>query len=93
MKGCFGVKPSLSIQVGKDLRFSTCPGNFYSNDIAHLLEMERMFSLGSMPFPGGVADQPNKLVEAFRVIQAHKADKLKAEQSKQRARTAIRGRR
>lgn len=93
MMGCFDLKPQVMHRIGTEILFNGCIGNYFDFSVMSLLEMERLYQLGSMPYPGSQADQPNKAVEAFRVIQSYKIDKLKADQAKQskdRSRTAVR---
>jgi hypothetical protein len=53
-----------------------------------------MYQKGVLPFPGALSDQPNKVVELFRTIDSHVAEKtekqIKKMESKQRAKGAVR---
>ena len=41
-----------------------------------LITMHNQFEKGIMPYPGGLMDQPNKIIEAFDVINSYKQAKL-----------------
>lgn len=74
-----------------DFIYTKCPGNFYSYRAAHFLEVFVHFDKGVLPYPGGLMDQPAKIMDIFSVISAHRQDKLEAEvainKSKERMKT------
>ena len=83
-------KPVQSID---ELQFLTCLGNFFSHSAARLVEMHAHFERGVMPYPGSLADQPSKVIDAFRIIgnwkmrrQAEEAEKARKEAKKKRGR-------
>lgn len=80
LKGCFGIKKNpihtLSVSEGKDsIKFSTCVGNFFDWTVLSLLEMQRLYDKGILPYPGSLSNQPNKIIEAFTVIEKYKYEK------------------
>lgn len=66
-----------------DIGFTLCPGNFYSKSAEGLIEAYYFFERGILPYPGSLMDQPNKIIEIFRVIEAYKNDKILKETKKQ----------
>lgn len=84
MKGCFGVKKTAMHKIVTDggksgIQFSTCIGNFFDLTVLSLLEMQRQYEKGILPFKGSLAEQPNKVIEAFGVIEKYKYDKAERE--------------
>ncbi len=71
-KWCEKLSPNVHWEIDSDLRFRKCPGNYYSQVALNWLEMQQAFELGVMPYPGSLADQPNKIIEAFRVISDYR---------------------
>lgn len=82
--------------ISADLGFKTCVGNYFSPWLPQWIEAYQMYQKGVLPFPGALTEQPNKVVELFRVIDSHVSEKtekqIKAMNSKQRAKGAVRGR-
>lgn len=82
----------------RELTFYTCPGNFFCFACMELVHGYVMYEKGSLPYPGGLFEQPNKLIEAFDVIARYRHVKLEKDLAKQRreqkskARTVRRGR-
>lgn len=97
-QACFGAKPEPVHTIGDGaMRFARCIGNYTSQSIYGVLAAyERYRSTGVLPYPGGLLDQPNKVLEAFDEIGAHDAEQAEAQQKKmeavKRARGAKRGR-
>lgn len=81
-KGCREVKEAALHSLGDEITFRTCPGNFYRPQVVSLLEASRKFEAGVMPYAGGLMDQPNKVVEIFGVMTAHRMERQAAEQKK-----------
>lgn len=82
-KFCLTSSQNVAHVLEPDLRFRKCPGNFFSFSSLNILEMHNSFEGGVMPYPGAFADQPNKVIEAFRIISVHKANMREA--ARQRA--------
>jgi hypothetical protein len=81
VKGCFEVKKkpmhTIMISEGKEsIKFSKCIGNFFDLSVLSLMEMQRQYDKGVLPFPGSLSQQPNKVIEAFAVIERYKFEKL-----------------
>lgn len=57
------------------MAFSTCPGNFFSFAAIHFVELYSRFKDGLLPYGGTLAEQPSKLIEIFRTIEGHKAER------------------
>ena len=72
------------VQALDELRFHTCLGNFFTHSAARLVEMHAHFDRGVMPYPGSLADQPAKVIDAFRVISNWKQRRLAEEAEKAR---------
>ena len=81
-KGCFGVKDYKVLSLSDGISFKTCPGNFYSKEVAGLLEAFRSYERGVMPFQGALFDQPAKVIEVFGLFSTHRAEQ--AEQASRR---------
>lgn len=72
-KGCeqhYAVPIHTIIQDNKVMRFTNCIGNYVSMSAVTFIEATRGFENGVMPFAGGYMEQPNKIMEIFRIIQA-----------------------
>lgn len=70
------------VHLHKELKFYRCPGNFYSVQGVYWVQVHSRFESGMMPYPGGLLEQPNKLMEIFEVIESYKRDKIEEEQKK-----------
>ena len=57
------------------MAFSTCPGNFFSLAALHFVELYSRFKDGVLPYGGTLTEQPSKLIEIFRTIEGHKAER------------------
>lgn len=92
-KHCETESERRVVQVA-DIQFFTCPGNFWSSAAIGFLEMQIAYEHGVLPFPGSLADQPAKVMDILRVIQAHKHEKMIEDQKREsmKARTQARGR-
>lgn len=91
-KGCFKLSDRV-LHTVKDIKYRTCIGNLFNYQATYLLEAFGKFELGTMPYPGSYLDQPNKIVDAFRIISSHKIDKLISDQQAEaRSRKAGHGR-
>lgn len=56
-----------------DLKFKRCPGNYFSHECMNFLEMHEQFeTTGTLPYPGSLVEQPNKIMDIFRTIACHK---------------------
>lgn len=89
IKRCVDESPTPVHFVGdkKEIKFTRCIGNYFTKTVFDLLELQRLYELGTMPERGGAIDQCAKTLEAFSVIASYKADKMKKELQKQRAKT------
>lgn len=72
-KYCEKSSENVIFKLG-NLGFRKCPGNWFSFSALNLIEMQSLFEQGVMPYPGALADQPNKIIEVFRQIASHKAE-------------------
>jgi len=82
-KGCEKELPKPIFRIGEELTFTRCVGNFYSESAYNWLDLFVQYEKGVMPFPGAMVDQPNKVIEIFKVIESYKQAKLKQEHDKQ----------
>ena len=79
----------------KDYRisFNTCVGNFNSPAVSEMIVIMQNFKEGVMPYPGGLMDQPAKLVEILNLLysleskQVEKEYKAMMAKSRAKART------
>lgn len=74
-KACRDVRPTPIHTINREINFSTCIGNFFSSQIAQWYEPYRQYQNGILPFPGSMSEQPNKVIELFRLFGAHEAEK------------------
>lgn len=101
-KACWGgnvERHVIADSSGRILRFTTCIGNWSSDAWAHWLELHEAYRRGILPYPGSISDQPNKVIEIFRVIdgwqterQIEAAKKQEAELKRSQPRGGRRGR-
>ena len=86
-KGCYGVKhyPIISFDTQKTKLF-TCPGNFFSRAVVGWYEMHRHIEKGIQTFDGGIGDQPNKLIELYRIFETHNLQLQEKQLEKSKAR-------
>ena len=89
-KACEKPNPNIVHKLGTDLGFHKCIGNFFSGTALNWLELHNKFEQGVMPYPGSLLDQPNKIIEIFRVVGQHKhqaaEDRMKRQALQQRGR-------
>lgn len=85
-KACQRINETPIHKIGETLQFKTCIGNFYSDSVGYLVAAFSKFEDGVMPYAGAYLDQPAKIIQAFDVISAWKADKIKASQMADKAR-------
>lgn len=86
-KGCEAMRPmpihSIDTFDGKEsIKFKNCIGNYFSYEVVALWEMQRQFEKGVMPYPGSLSEQPNKVIEAFNVIGAYRADRTERDRKR-----------
>lgn len=74
LKGCWDISEKPRVEVD-DIKYKTCPGNYYDGSVVSLIEMFSRFENGIMPFEGGYGDQPAKLINAFNLIDAIRRQK------------------
>lgn len=72
-KGCTSISKNVRHELEPDLKFRTCPGNFFSHQTLNFLEMHHQFESGVLPYRGSLGEQPNKIIEIFRVIGLHRS--------------------
>jgi len=64
-KGCFDFT-SKAYRL-ENIRYNNCIGN-HAVPIDFFMEAFALFDKGIMPFDGALADQPNKIMEVFDLI-------------------------
>lgn len=70
-KGCFDyVTKAHRID---NIRYDSCIGN-YAVPIEYYIEAFRLYEKGILPFPGGLADQPNKIIAIFNLIEVRRTE-------------------
>lgn len=91
-KGCESISDKVLHRLSPELGFKTCIANYYSSWLPQWIEAYQMYQKGVLPFPGALTEQPNKVIEMFRVIDSHVAEKterqIKQMNQKQRAKGA-----
>ena len=73
-KGCYDY--STKVYRVENILYKTCIGN-YNTSIDFYLEAFSMYEKGVLPFKGTLANQPNKLIEIFNIIELRRQDKTK----------------
>ena len=72
-KGCFDFK-SKSYRLD-NIRYSNCIGA-HAVPIDYILEAFTAYEKGMLPFEGTLAEQPNKMIEIFQMIEMRRAAKV-----------------
>lgn len=67
-KGCTGKFP-FKRPLLNGLVYTKCPGNFYSQSYAQLLDVHRLFRKGVLANVGGLLDQPAKYIDAMNFLE------------------------
>lgn len=91
LKGCEELSIAQVVRI-KKIGLTRCPANFASQGMINWVEAHALFRQGVLPFPGSLMEQPNKVIEVFRVIDDYKADKAAAEAQRNRMPGVRRGR-
>ena len=73
----------------EDLEYYTCPSNFYNYNFNYWLDLEKRYEkFGECPFNGKYSEQPNKVIQLFKLIRRMITDKeiddMKKQQDKMR---------
>jgi len=55
--------------------FKKCIGNYFLQSTSFYLELFKQYENGVMPYCGALVDQPNKIIEIFRVIGQYRNEK------------------
>lgn len=92
-KSCNALSPQTLHQI-RDisgiLNFRTCIGNFVSPAALNMISQYGYFEKGFLPYPGTFLEQPNKIMEAFNMIEAHRLIKSRSDAAKQEAQSKAR---
>lgn len=83
-KWCNKVYDKVLYNAFQKVFFYTCPANFYDAYVRVIMKMHKAYEKGLLPFPGCFNEQPNKIIEAFSVIDQYIYDKMRVEQEKQK---------
>ena len=90
MKGCEGpIKiTKTGIMEKHHVQFMRCPGNFRTPQGVGWIMLWRSFDkTGALPYPGGVAEQPAKIMEIFSIIDSLRAEtEAEAERAREHGR-------
>lgn len=79
-KACTEIRKQALHSLDDEILYRTCVGNFFKSECVSYLEMFQAYERGVLPFEGVLLDQPNKIMEIFRVIENYKHDKIAKEQ-------------
>lgn len=66
---------STPVHIFDSIKYSRCPGNFYSEVAASWVEFHIHFDKGIMPHEGGYFDQSAKAIEVLRIIGNYKTER------------------
>lgn len=88
VKSCASVGSQVVATIENDdrsesIKFRTCPGNFFSYGSVSILGLHKHFKEGFLPFAGPLAAQPNKILEAFSLIDVYNNERLEKERKRQ----------
>jgi hypothetical protein len=90
LKGCWKLAPSR-VKILDFIQFKRCPGNYHSDQVSNLVRVHQAMEQGAMPFNGGFAEQPAKLIEAVGLISAYRNEKLEKDLEAQKRKDSVRG--
>lgn len=68
-KGCTQNASRKVADYKGQLSFYRCPANYYSEQMALLIESFRFFKNGILPYNGNMFEQPSKIIECFSHIE------------------------
>lgn len=83
IKGCWHTYGE-PVHMIDGIKYSTCPGNYYDENCANLIEASEIFDKGVMLYPGAYMEQPAKAIETLRIIRTYKVN-YQLERAKQKA--------
>jgi hypothetical protein len=89
-KACTEIRSDVIHQItdiNGRINFKTCIGNYFSHGALHIIGLYNYFEKGFLPYPGTIQEQPNKIIEAFNVIEAYRIMRAKSEAAKEEAKT------
>jgi hypothetical protein len=72
-------KPRQTLGV---INYHSCFCDHLHDNFGHLLYLHENFNKGILPFPGSLSDQPNHVIEIFRVLDRLKFDHEKEQNEK-----------
>jgi len=78
-KACHTIAAETRHILMSKIHCRICPGNLYDNSVHRILEMYHAWNKGVLPFQGSFSDQPNKIIECFRVIDNYYGYKMEQE--------------
>lgn len=80
--GCgFRISPAPR-QITSGLKFYSCFCDHLDDSFDYLLFLQGQFEKGIMPYPGSLIEQPNKIIEVFKLISRLKAEYESKQQAK-----------
>lgn len=79
LQACKEPRPNPKFQI-EQVKYFKCPGNFYEPSMAYLMEGYEKYKQGVMPYPGSFYDQPAKIIEIYKLIDALLVDKRRKAQ-------------
>lgn len=74
----------IRLSEGRSIHLSRCPGNYTLENFSYYMDLYNAYQRGILPFEGSLSDQPNKVMEIFRLIQTFIDAKMKQEAEEQR---------
>ncbi len=66
-KGCFSN--DIKTYIFDDLKFLTCPGNYYDSYTNYLWQLFTHYQNNLLPYKGTLGEQPAKIIQIFEIIQ------------------------
>lgn len=83
--GCSKPANQEVFHFKKTYFWTSCPANMWNGACQELISIYRHFERGLLPFPGGLMDQPAKVLECFDLIENLMIEDRKNRQEKQMA--------
>lgn len=71
-KGCYDL--TTKVYRIENILYKSCIGNYNSN-ISFLSESFSKYEKGMLPFKGTLAEQPNKIIEIYNIIEQRREEK------------------
>lgn len=83
---CYGLRENVVTRIrhyDTEISYYSCPGNYFDNSFSYIFDMYKSFSHNKTnPLGESIVDMPNKLYEAFRLLDNLSCEYQAKEQAK-----------